>query len=217
MNIPFVRSLDMSFAWRYEKFEDRDDFFKTTASFDNANENEDFGGAPRVSLRYQPIADVTLRASWGQSFRSPSPTELFNPINENFPVLFDPYSGAAIQPPGGVWQGGNPTLLPEKTDAYSAGVVWTPKFFPGFTMTVDWYQLYTKDLILSSADFAQLALTINGNSALANGGNPTAFVDPDGCGGGSGSVIAPGGPALGITRFADGSLDCIDSANSNAA
>ncbi|MFL6589503.1 MAG: TonB-dependent receptor domain-containing protein [Chthoniobacterales bacterium] len=209
MNVPFVRSFDISLAWRYEKFEDRDNYFKTTASFDNANQDEDFGGAPRVSLRYQPIADITLRASWGQSFRSPSPTELFNPIAENFPVLFDPLSGAAIQPPGGVWQGGNPTLSPEKTDDYSAGIVWTPKFLPGFTMTADWYQIYTKDLVLSGADFAQLALTINGLS----GG--TALVDPDGCGGGSPSGPG-GGPAVGVTRTDIGAVDCIDSINSNA-
>ena len=40
--------------------------------------------------------------------------------------------------------------MPEKTDAYSAGIVWTPKFLPGFTMTVDWYQLFTTDLILDA-------------------------------------------------------------------
>ena len=122
---------------------------RQTASFDNANPDEDFGGTPRVSLRYQPIADLTLRASWGQSFRSPSPGELFLPIIQDFPVLFDPYRWATtLQPPGGVYRGGNTHLQPEKTDAYTAGVVWTPKFLPGFTMTVDWYQLFTTDLIL---------------------------------------------------------------------
>jgi iron complex outermembrane receptor protein len=211
MNVPFVKSLDFAFAWRYEKFNDEDQYAKTKATFDNANQDEDFGGSPRVTLRYQPIADLTLRAGWGQSVRTPSPTELFNPVAENFPVVFDPLKGATLQPPNGVWQGGNPTLLPEKTDTYTAGLVWTPKFVPGFTMTMDWYQIYTKDLILSGANFAQLALTINGNS----GG--TAFVDPDGCGGGSGAIIAPGGPAVGITRDpTTGNLLCIDSVNSNA-
>jgi len=214
MNVPFVRSLDLSVAWRYEKFNDRDDYSKAKATFDNPNPNEDFGGSPRVSLRYQPIPDLTLRASWGQSFREPGPTALFNPVAENFPLLLDPYKGVTLQPPGGVWQGGNKTLLPEKTDAYSAGLVYTPKWLPGFTMTVDWYQLYTKDLILSGANFAALALTANGNSLL-NGG-PAVFVDPDGCGGGSGAVIATGGPATGITRNDTGGVQCIDSVNSNA-
>ncbi|MEY2560702.1 MAG: hypothetical protein QOG51_1117 [Verrucomicrobiota bacterium] len=211
MNIPFARSLDLSIAWRYEKFKDNDQYNKRKASFDNVNTNEDFGGTPRVSIRYQPIPDLTLRATWGQSFRSPSPTALFNPIAQNFPQVFDPLKGATLQPPRGVWQGGNITLIPEKTDAYSAGLVYTPKWLPGFTMTVDWYQVFTKDLILGAADFAQLALTINGLS----GG--TALVDPDGCGGGSGAIVATGGPAVGVTRDPNtGNVDCIDSLNSNA-
>ncbi len=215
MNIPGVRSLDLAFAWRYEKFDDEDQFFKTQVSFTNENPDEDFGGTPRLSLRYQPIADITLRASFGQSFRSPSPNELFAPVAQNFPVLFDPYIQNTFQPPEGVWQGGNSTLVPEKTDAYSAGIVWTPKFFPGFTMTADWYQLFTTDLILDGPSFAQLALTLNGEALLR--GDTGVFVDPDGCGGGSGTIDGPGGPAVGITRNPDTNrVDCIDSVNSNA-
>jgi iron complex outermembrane receptor protein len=213
MNIPWVKSLDIEIAWRYEKFDDRDNYSKATATFDNPNPDEDFGGSPRVSLRYQPFADLTLRAAWGQSFLAPGPTALFNPVAENFPQLFDPYKGVTLQPPGGTWQGGNVLLKPEKTDAYSAGLVYTPKWLPGFTMTIDWYQLYTKDLILNGANFAALALTANGNSLLQGG--PAVFVDPDGCGGGS--PLGPGGgPAVGITRRDDGGVECIDSVNSNA-
>jgi iron complex outermembrane receptor protein len=210
MNIPFVRSLDLDLAWRYEKYSDRDLFAsdpaKRSASFDNPNPNEDFGGSPRVSIRYQPIADLTLRASWGQSFRSPSPSELFSPVVQDFPVVFDarnPSGALTLQPPDGVWRGGNAGLSPERTDAYTAGLVWTPKFVPGFTMTLDWYQLFTTDVIVSGNDFAQVLLTNN-------------VVDPDGCGNNGGGAAQPGGPAFGVTRFADGTLDCIDSGPGNA-
>ena len=187
MNVPFVRSFELSAAWRYEKFNDYDQFKIGNSgnvpggpaiihtSFDNSNPNEDFGGTPRLTLRYQPIPDVTLRASWGQSFRSPTPDTLFNPGAQNFPVLFDPLQGNTLQPPSGTQQTGNTEVQPEKTDAYSAGVVWTPKFVPGFTMTVDVYQLFTRDLILSAANFAQVMLTANALSG------DTLFVDPDGC------------------------------------
>ena len=132
MNVPFVRSLDFAIAWRYEKFDDTDQLTKRTTSFDNSNSDENFGGTPRVSLRYQPIADLTLRATWGQSFRSPSPDALFDPVNQNFPVLFDVRNRVTLQPPGGVFQQGNIALQPEKTDAYSAGVVWIGiRFSPG--------------------------------------------------------------------------------------
>src|ERR1700686_3294537 len=214
MNVPFVRSFDMDLAWRYEKFNDTDQQplvpANRTASFENVNHDEDFGGTPRVSPPHKPVPDLTLRASWGQSFLSPSPFFLFAPVAQNFPVVFDPLKKNTLQPPLGVWQGVNHTLQPEKTDAYTAGMVWTPKFVPGFTMTMDWYQVYTKDLILPAAQLAQLLLTENGLS----GG--TLFVDPDGCGGGSGAAVAPGGPGIGVTRDADGVVQCIDSLNANA-
>src|SRR5204862_6427657 len=86
---------------------------------------------------------------------------------------------------------------------YTAGVVWTPKFIPGFTMTLDVYQIYTKDLILSGDSFAQVLTSLN-------------VPDPDGFGNGSGVAAAPGGPGLGVARPPDGPLDAVDSASNNA-
>jgi iron complex outermembrane recepter protein len=205
MNVSFIRSMEFSFAWRYEKFDDTDLLTKRTASFDNINHDEDFGGTPRISFRYQPIADITLRASWGQSFRSPTPSSLFDPVSQNFPVLFDPVNRVTLQPPLGVWQGGNTNLQPEKTDAYSAGIVWTPKYLPGFTMTADWYQLFTTDLILSPADNAQVLLSLG-------------RLDPDGCGNGSNAAECPGfnTTADGVGRDAQGNLSWVDADFGNA-
>lgn len=157
MQVPWVRSLDISAAYRYEQFDDKDQLEKANASFDN-------GGNPRLAIRYQPVADLTLRASWGQSFRSPGPADLFAPASQDFSSFFDPLTQQTVQPRDGVSEGGNPALQPEKTDTYSGGVVWTPKFIPGFTMTTDVYQVFTTDLILDSDSFAQLVLTANGNS-----------------------------------------------------
>ena len=206
MNVPFVRSLELSIAWRHEKFTDTDLFAtdptEREATFDNVNDDEDFGGTPRVSLRYQPIADLTLRASWGQSFRSPFPGELFLPIIQDFPVLFDPVTQQTEQPPGGVFRGGNTVLSPEKTDAYTAGVVWTPKFLPGFTMTLDWYQLYTTSLILGGNDFAQVLLTTNVVAPII----PPIFADGCGIENNIGIIRDPN----------DGTLFCINSQTGNA-
>jgi outer membrane receptor protein involved in Fe transport len=205
MNIPFARSLEIAFAYRYEEFDNKDQFFKDEASFDN-------GGTPRVSVRYQPVDWVTLRGSWGQSFQSPFAFQLFDPAAQNFPVLFDSSQGNTLQPPGGVFQAGGIDLQPEETDSYSAGIVLTPKFLPGFTATVDFYQVYTKSVILSAADFAQILLSLNNFS-----GN-TLFIDPDGPGLGifpdEDGVI--GGTALGVTRDESGALFAIDSQTANA-
>ena len=174
MNIPFVRSLEIGAAYRYEEFDDFDLFHGNPLAdhitFDN-------GGTPRVTLRYQPTPDLTLRAGWNQSFRSASPPQLFDPGSQNFPQLFDPLRHVVLQPPGGVEQLGNINLQPEETDTWSAGVVWTPKFIPNFTMTADFYQIFTTSLILDAASFAQIMLTANGLSGIANGGIPTLFTD----------------------------------------
>ena len=205
MNIPLVRSFDVTIAWRYEKFEDSEQLTKLRASFDNINDDEDFGGTPRIAIRYQPIADLTLRAGFNQSFLSPTPSSLFDPVGQNFPQLFDPVNQVTLQPPEGVWQGGNRALLPEKTDTYTAGIVYTPKWLPGFTMTADWYQLFTTDLILSPANFAQVL--------LSNG-----VIDPDGFGNANGSDPgAPGGPADGATYDpVTGALVAVDADFGNA-
>src|SRR6266446_2061779 len=206
MNVPFVRSLDMELAWRFERFRDSSSVPppKQRASFNNRNLDEDFGGAPRVTLRYQPIADVTLRASWGQSYLSPNPSQLFDPLIQDFPVLFDPPppigQGNTLQPPLGVWRSGNPNTQPEKTNAYTAGIVWTPKFLPGFTMTADWYQLFTTQVILGGNDFAQVLLT---NNVVA----PFNATNGDDCGRLN---------DIGVIRDDTGALLCVNSQVGNA-
>ncbi|MBA3960332.1 MAG: TonB-dependent receptor [Chthoniobacterales bacterium] len=181
LNIPGARSLELAVAYRYEELENRDQLFGTRANFDN-------GGTPRISLRYQPIADLTLRASYGKSFLSPSPTDLFDRSSQAFPFVFDPLIGGATQPPNGVFVSGNPKLTPEKTDTYTAGLVFTPKFLPGFTTTVDFYQVYTRDVILDPFSFAQLAVTANGN---AGGGPGAPFAES------IQRTAGPGGPQTG--------------------
>jgi iron complex outermembrane receptor protein len=203
MNVPLVRSLELGIAWRREEFRVTNVSLvptspvQTSASFTNENPDENFGGSPSVSLRYQPISDLTLRASWRQSIRPPTFDGLFAPMTQVFPPLFGlPNTGP---PFGGVFQGGNPNLSPEKTDAYSAGVVWSPHFLPGFVMTVDWYQLFTTDLILSGDVFAQVLLTRN---------TIAPFNDVAGCGDLNN---------IGLIRDPDdGAVFCINSPTGNA-
>jgi len=180
MNIPFVRSLEVAVAYRYEEFDNKNldgaglglGLPKAESSFNN-------NGDVRISLRYQPVQDITLRATFGESFLSPSPFQLFAPIQDNFPQLFDAAAinangtrGTTLQPEDGVVQGGNPTLTPETTESYTAGIVITPRFLPGFTATVDFYQLFTRNVILPSSNFAAIVLAQNAAFLVQNPGAP---------------------------------------------
>ena len=64
-------------------------------------------------------------------------------------------------------------------------------------MTMDWYQIFTKDIILRPTDAAQVLLSAN-------------VVDPDGCGNASGDPSCNGGPGIGVTRDEFGFLSAID-------
>ena len=104
---------------------------------------------------------VTLRATASQSFQAPAPGQLFAPVIQDFPQLFDPVKGLTLQPPNGVFEGGNTGLQPERTDSYTAGIVYSPHFVPGLTLTADYYNLFTTSLIVDPASFAQFLLTSN--------------------------------------------------------
>ncbi len=171
MNIPFARSLEFQVAYRFEEFKNNDLFGAEDPQGNPLGKREskfDNNGDVRLTVRYQPVQDVTLRASFGESFLAPSPNSLFAPASETFPQVSDPATRRTLQPSEGVIQGGNTDLVPETTETYAAGIVVTPRFLPGFTATVDVYQLFTRNVILPSSDFAQLILTQNGQ-AIARG------------------------------------------------
>ncbi|MEY2572643.1 MAG: iron complex outerrane recepter protein [Verrucomicrobiota bacterium] len=203
MNVPFVRSLDLDLQWRRDEFRDTNLLrvtgspVQTSARYASENPDENFGGSPTISFRYQPNPDLMVRASWRQSIRPPAFEELFTPITQTFPAIFgDPFIPFPNQ---GTWIGGNPALRPETTDAYSAGLVWSPGFVQGFTVTIDAYQLFTTNLVLDPESRTRMLLAAK-------------TVDPDGCGLG---VLPGGGPAQGITFSRFIGIDCIDSGFAN--
>jgi iron complex outermembrane receptor protein len=152
MNVPLVNSFEVDYAYRFEEFDDTDltnPGPHDSASFDN-------GGNHRVTVRYQPIPDLLLRGTWGQSFRSPTPGDLFTPALEDVLFLVDPVTNSPVFLIGLI--GGNTDLKPEKTETWTAGLVYSPKFVPGFTLSADWYQVFTRDLIVAGADYAQVLL-----------------------------------------------------------
>jgi iron complex outermembrane recepter protein len=215
MNVPFVNYFEIDYAFRFEEFTDHDLTNPNLPIVGNPSTPHDLskfdnGGDHRVTVGWRPIPDLLLRGTYGTSFRSPTPANLFFPTFQDFPQVFDALRGTTLQPPEGVWIRGNPALKPEETTNWTAGLVYSPKFVPGFTVTADWYQIYTTNVIVSGNDFAQVLLT-------------QGVVDPDGYGNGSGqvNVVGPftgqaGGTGLGTTRDSFGNLQAIDSNPGNA-
>jgi iron complex outermembrane receptor protein len=144
----------------------------------------DFGSAwkPKISLRYKPFNDLTFRATYAESFRAPSLSELFHGELIEFQQLTDPKTGLTADYE--VHSFGNPNLKPEDAYSYYAGMIWTPGaqdpehswwgWANGFTAYVDWteinkrgaIQLEDLNTVLANEDRAPGSVVRNPNGTI---------------------------------------------------
>jgi outer membrane receptor protein involved in Fe transport len=140
------RSLELTAAGRYEKFRNNDT--------DKA--------VPKFGIRWQPFEDLTLRATWGQGFREPSLEELFAAPISGLKLSHDPKNGFHFEPETNVLVLSNKDLQPEDSESYSAGFVYTPKYFPGLNFSVDFWGVRRDKVIGSSPADEVLDRELNG-------------------------------------------------------
>jgi iron complex outermembrane receptor protein len=142
--VPGIQKLDVSFAVRGEHYSD---FGNTTN--------------PKIGARWQPIEGLSIRGSWGTSFRAPRLAQLNEATNlytdRPFPnpaeVVGSPSYYATI---GGtpysfvtlLAAGSNADLKPETADTWTAGFDFKPEFLPGFQASVTYYNIKYKNRIL---------------------------------------------------------------------
>lgn len=123
---------------------------------------------------WRPIQDFRLRGSYNRAIRAPNLNELFSEQSQNFaPAPADPCAArnlatgsatraanctAAGRPADydfvyssslEIVSGGNPDLQEEKSDNYTVGGVFTPRFLPGLSISADYFDITVKDVITS--------------------------------------------------------------------
>lgn len=129
MDIPVLHSFKVTGAARYDTYSD---FGDTTN--------------PKVGIRWQPLdKNWTLRASYSESFKAPSFSDLYTLSQEDFPELRNPVKAAAGDPDAfeqvRTFHTGNPALKPETAQNYTAGFVYSPKYVKGLTVSADWFRI----------------------------------------------------------------------------
>jgi outer membrane receptor protein involved in Fe transport len=129
-----------------------------------------------AGIEWSPISDLRLRANYGRAIRAPNVSETGGPVVPNFaPGFLDPCSSSQIAnnpnraancaddlgallpglPNAGagyslaVLSGSNPDLEPEVSDSYTVGAVIQPRFIPGLSLSVDWYKINVKNVIVA--------------------------------------------------------------------
>ncbi|MBB3953784.1 TonB-dependent receptor [Novosphingobium sediminicola] len=93
----------------------------------------------KISARWQVSRDLRLRMNRSRDIRAPSLADLFAPgtyYRKNFIDTHTNTSGFVTF----ITQG-NPDLKPERADTWTLGAVYTPRFAPGLSVAVDYYNI----------------------------------------------------------------------------
>lgn len=128
--------------------------------------------AYNVGGEWAPVRDIRFRVNYSRAVRAPSLTDQFLPLGQNFadppddpcalrniatgsstreencraagvPADFDFVYQSSL----GFLSGGNPNLKEETSDSWTIGAVAQPSFLPGFTLSVDYYNISVNDVI----------------------------------------------------------------------
>lgn len=120
----WVHSLEFNLGGRYEKF--------LATGIDTY--------VSKFSVRLAPVEELVFRASWGEGFRQPSLYELFSTATFSLTPIANPVTGRFEQEQDVVFLG-NSALSPEDTESWNLGVVYSPKFIKGATVSVDFWNV----------------------------------------------------------------------------
>lgn len=141
----------------------------------------------KFGFDYAPTEDVRLRASYQRAVRAANIFELFSAqsiglfdLDDGDPCATTPtrgpiyseaecantgldaafYGSSGLFNPAGqynTFEGGNPDLEPEESDTYTLGIVFTPSFVDGLTVTVDYFDIEVDGYINAVPEEVSLA------------------------------------------------------------
>jgi iron complex outermembrane recepter protein len=152
---PFFHSLSLGAGYRYSSY----DVAANAVTAGNKFSTDTY----KFEADWAPVEDLRIRASYNRAVRAPNLVELFSVQSVSLDGNSDPCAGFAITAanlgclaqglvvgqivapnPAGQYngfQGGNPLLEPEVATTKTIGVVFTPSFLPGFSATVDGFDI----------------------------------------------------------------------------
>lgn len=144
---------------RLDRWVTKGDFFQNTApkvTADYASRGEtEFN--PKLSGVLKPIEAVTLRASWGKSFRAPSNLDLYSTTVQ----------ASGVSPTGILTIQSDPNLKPERGTSWELGGEW--RLNDKLKTRATYYETNLKDMIYSKQIDLSLTQRINAGEAEVKG------------------------------------------------
>jgi len=129
-NVPLLQEVSLDVAGRYTNYSTSGEAYTWKIGGDwHLDEN----------IRFRSTISVDIRA--------PNLNDLYQPVG----ISSTGFTDALYVPNGNnstqLVSKGTPTLVPEVAHSYTAGMVLTPEFIPGLTMSVDWYTTHMSSAI----------------------------------------------------------------------
>jgi len=164
MDIPLIHELELQLAGRFEEFSDSSSAL-----------------VPRAALAWRPLPDLLFRGAWSQGFRAPNLIQIndegttrSNSVLRAVECVAEIIKGDEDDVPDCGTQGtidfrsGARDLDPEDTESINLGVVLTPHFIPGLTLTADYWEVQQNGIIgifgNGNALLLDLVLRLQGSS-----------------------------------------------------
>ena len=126
LSIPITRAIEAQLAARHDDYSD----------YGSSN-------TPKVGVKFRPTSSLLLRANWGKGFRAPTLPEISPSVATFFVGVTDPLTNQIVQV-SGVFAG-NPNLQAEKSESWTAGLVWEPN--SAFNVGVNYYDIDWKNIV----------------------------------------------------------------------
>jgi outer membrane receptor protein involved in Fe transport len=152
----------------------KDDFVQSL-DFNAAGRFTDYSTSGQVQtwkmgMISQVNDDIRLRASWSADIRAPFISELFTsqPPGFNKATIPDPFHGNTTVNFTSTNQG-NSALKPENATTISGGIVLTPHWIEGLTLSMDWYSITIKNAVFSASAGQVANQCKNGSAAACSG------------------------------------------------
>ncbi|MFS2108628.1 TonB-dependent receptor [Sphingomonas sp. Sphisp140] len=144
--MPFLDALRLSAAVRYESYK-----------------GIDAVATPKLGLVYAPHPDITLKYSWGRSFKIPT----LQQVNQSREAILLDESLFAPQPvpplpPGStvlLLAGGNPDLRAERATSSTLSIEFRPRFLAGLRIEASYFDIDYRGRIASGVSDFTTALT----------------------------------------------------------
>ncbi|MEZ9821535.1 TonB-dependent receptor plug domain-containing protein [Shewanella sp. 10N.286.45.A1] len=129
VSVPFTDKLTGEFALRFDDY----------STFGNAS-------TWKIGLTYEATDDLMIRTVAATGFRAPSVSELYGGNSGSFDYLDDPW-GNEQDPQILVIRTSDEDLQPEESESYTAGLVYSPSYVDGLSLTVDYWRFKVQNAI----------------------------------------------------------------------